>query len=85
MHEHPIPLDLDRRIVVDGARVRIELEPACWFDGSRLAILVRGGPVGGARYASRRLFARCTQADVEKLIRRIRLASRRRPGCRGWA
>jgi len=49
--------------------------------GSRLGLQARHRIAGSARLLSRRSFERATEADIDAMLRRLRLQRCRHPGC----
>jgi len=68
---------------VGGLKVKVELLPAVWLAAPFTGILVSAGPGHCVSFTIDRPYARATKADYERLIRRIRVAPCRCPGCRG--
>jgi hypothetical protein len=82
--ENVISPDFQRRIVVDGVRIKIELESACWVGENRLSIWARGGKrINAGMYKSRRSFKQATMMDLEQLIKRVKLAPCSINPCKG--
>lgn len=77
-----ISVHFKRIVRVDGMRVRVELEPGCWVRGSTLGLYAAHPKAGSVRLTSRRAFEKAGPADLEALIRRLRTAACRKPGCR---
>lgn len=77
-----IDLDFKRVITLRGVKMRIELEPSCWVGKSPLGILVRGNTAGAATFNSPRLFDDASEADLEKLIKTIKLVGCTHPKCK---
>lgn len=74
--------DYRRKVRVDGVSFLVSLEPGCW--SGNLAIYVDGPKrFGSGIFRSRRAFSRAVFADLEKLIKGIRLAPCRMPACKG--
>jgi hypothetical protein len=71
-----------RRLRIGGLKVKVELLPAVWLQAPFTGILVSAGPGHCVSFKIDRPYARATKADYERLIRRIRVAPCRRPGCR---
>lgn len=76
-----ISVNFARTVRVKGLQVRVELETGCWVRGSRLALRAGHPVAGGVRLQSRKTFERATEADLDALIRRLRVARCRKPGC----
>jgi len=76
-----ISVNFRRVVVVAGLKVRVELEPGCWVRGSRLGLMAHHRVAGSARLTSRRLFEKATPADLEAMIRRLRIVKCRVRGC----
>src|SRR5512144_1316428 len=77
-----ISVDFRRSVVVRGLKIRIELEPGCWVRGARLGLMARHPVAGSARLTSRRTFEKATPADLDRMIRRLRVVKCRYPGCK---
>jgi hypothetical protein len=77
-----ISVNFSRIVTVGGLKVRVELEPGCWVTGSRLGLLASHRVAGSARLTSRRTFEKATEADLEAMIRRLRVVRCRFPGCK---
>ena len=77
-----ISVDFRRTVVVGGLKVRVELEPGCWVRGGRLGLRANHPVAGSARLTSRRTFEKAAPADLEAMIRRLRVVRCRFPGCR---
>ena len=77
-----ISVNFRRIVTVGGLRVRVELEPGCWVTGSRLGLMARHAIAGSARLVSRRAFEKATPADLDAMIRRLRVVRCRFPGCK---
>jgi hypothetical protein len=72
-----------RRLSVGGLKLKVELLPAVWLDAPFTGILASAGPGHSVSFTIDRPYTRATKADYDRLIRRIRVAPCRRPGCRG--
>ncbi len=75
--------DFQCDIVVGGVTIQVEMEPGCWIGNGRLAILASGKDVGGDTYSSTREFNKATDADVKRLLKKIKLAPCSVTGCNG--
>jgi hypothetical protein len=76
-----LSVNFSRVVAVGGLKVRVVLEPGCWVRGSRLGLLASHRIAGSARLVSRRTFERATPADIDAMLRRLRVVKCRRPGC----
>jgi hypothetical protein len=72
-----------RRVTVGGLKLKVELLPAVWLAAPFTGIMVSSGPGQSVAFKIERPFARATKADYDRLVRRIRVAPCRRPGCLG--
>jgi len=63
-------------------RITIHLELSCWVGSGKLAITVDGKGLTGGRYVSRKRFKTATYADLQNLIKRIRLEKCSTAGCK---
>ena len=77
-----ISVNFKRLVTVGGLKVRVELEPGCWVTGSRLGLMASHRVAGSARLISRRMFEKATEADIDAMIRRLRVVRCRFPGCK---
>ena len=71
-----------RRITVGGLKVKVELLPSVWLAAPFTGILVSSGPGHSVSFTIPRPYAKATKADYDRLIRGIRVAPCRKPGCR---
>jgi hypothetical protein len=76
-----ISVDFRRTVDVGGLKIRVELEPGCWVRGARLGLMARHPVAGSARLLSRRTFEQATPADLDRMIRRLRIVKCRVRGC----
>ncbi len=71
-----------RRLTVGGMKLKVELLPSVWLAAPFTGLLVSAGPGHSVSFTIDRPYARATKADYDRLLRRIRVAPCRRPGCR---
>ena len=71
-----------RRLTVDGLKLKVELLPSVWLAAPFTGILVTAGQGHSVSFTIPRPYAKATAADYDRLVRRIRVAPCRKPGCR---
>jgi len=71
-----------RRISVGGLKLKVELLPSVWLAAPFTGILVSAGPGHSVSFTIDRPYARATNADYDRLVRRIKVVPCLKPGCR---
>jgi hypothetical protein len=74
--------NFERRISVDGLKLKVELLGSVWRGAPFTGIMVSAARGHTVSFTIDRPYAKATKADYDRLIRRIRVAPCRRPGCR---
>jgi len=71
-----------RRLTVDGLKLKVELLGSVWLGAPHTGLMVSSGRGHTASFILQKPYARATKADYDRLVRKIRVAPCRKPGCR---
>jgi hypothetical protein len=72
----------ERRLTLDGVKLKAELLPSLWLQAPFYGILVTSRSAATVSLKIRRNFQRATERDFERLLSRIRTAPCSRPRCK---